>query len=188
MQPDPQNACAHQFFRSRNFSRTRRPHIPPSRTGLPSSPGGGVRGGVIGLARPLDECRDPSSMSDISSELFSSHESRCESSRLFATDCERKPPTERADDGGNELRFGDIGMGCDVVEVTGVMSSMDEERVEVPLDEDGLRFSRAPGDLFHKLRVNEGSAFAFDGEPMFAFVLASQLAINDARALSRIRL
>ena len=106
----------------------------------------------------------------------------------MATDCERKPPTERADDGGNELRFGDIGMGCDVVEVTGVMSSVDEERVEVPLDEDGLRFSRAPGDLFHRLRVNEGSVFPFDGEPMFAFVLASQLAINDARALSRIRL
>src|SRR5947207_14020688 len=73
------------FFLLRNFSLTVRLHIPPSLIGLPSPCGGGVSGGVIGLARPLDEFRPtlPSSTSDISSEVFSSHESKRESSRLL---------------------------------------------------------------------------------------------------------
>jgi len=67
----------------------------------------------MGDARPLDEFRPilPSSMSDISSDVFSRYESKGESSRFVAMDWDRKPLcTERLDGGGNELRCGeDIG-------------------------------------------------------------------------------
>jgi hypothetical protein len=102
------------------------------------------------------------------------------------TDCERKPPTDRAE-GGNDVRWGEVGMeiGCEVVDVTGVMSSVEDDRVDVPLDVDAVRFRRLPGDLFHRLRVNDGSA-RDEGEQIL--LLASQLAMKDARTLSRMRL
>ena len=67
-----------------------------------------MRGGVIGLARPL-ELRPrlpPSSISDISSDpLASNQESKCDCSRVVETDCERNPPTDRAAlDGGKAFR------------------------------------------------------------------------------------
>jgi len=72
----------------------------------------------MGLARPLDEFRPvlPSSISDISSEVFSRYESRCESSRFVVMDWERNPLcTDRADSGGKELRWGDdMGYGMDI--------------------------------------------------------------------------
>lgn len=77
-------------------------------------------------------------------------------------------------------------MGWDVDDVTGVMSSTDDERDELVLD-DEFRFNRLLGDLFQRFRVNEGSA-RDAGEADDAVALASQLAMNEASAPSRIRL
>jgi hypothetical protein len=167
-------------------------HI-PSLIGLPSPWGGGVNGGVIGLARPLDELRPTlplSSISDISSDpLASNHESRCDWSSVIVTDWERSPPTDRAAlDGGKVLRFcWDVGygmaMGCDVDEtdVPGDWISAEDDREDVPLDDE---FARLILCLFHGPRLDELSErLAFE-----AFVFSSQCWINEDNTLSRIKL
>jgi hypothetical protein len=65
------------------------------------------------------------------------------------------------------------------------MSSTDDARDELLDDE--FRWRRLLGDLFHRFRVNEGSA-RDAGEVIVAAALASQLAMNEASAPSRIRL
>lgn len=69
------------------------------------------------------------------------------------------------------------------MDVTGVMSSAEDERVEVPLEVELFRLSRLAGDLFHMFRVNEGSDLMGDG-----CTFASQCAMNEARTPSRMRL
>jgi predicted phage tail protein len=83
-----------------------------------------------------------------------------------------------------------IDIGCEVDdddEVTGVINSTDDDRVELLLELESFRFNNEAGDLFHKLRVNEISDLAVDGADVLIFV-ASQLAINDASTPSLMRL
>lgn len=76
-----------------------------------------------------------------------------------------------------------MAMGCEVDEreVPGEWSSPDDDREEVPLEEEFARLIRC---LFHGPRFEELSErLAFD-----AFVFSSQFCINDDNTLSRIKL
>lgn len=79
-----------------------------------------------------------------------------------------------------------IEMGCEVdeMEVTGVINSADELRVELLLEPELFRFRRPAGDLFQRLLVNDNS----DLDVAECCVCASQLAMKEARTPSRIKL
>ena len=77
-------------------------------------------------------------------------------------------------------------MGCEVDEtdVPGDWSSADEDRDEVPLEAEFVRFSRLLGDLLlHRLRLDDPSDLFDDG--FVAAAKASEWAINDDKTLSR---
>jgi hypothetical protein len=84
-----------------------------------------------------------------------------------------------------------IEIGCEVeeLEVTGVIKSAHDDRVELALLAELLRFKYAAGDLFHKLRVNEKSDLVVVGVDVVVLLeQESQWLMNEASAPSRIKL
>ena len=65
------------------------------------------------------------------------------------------------------------------------MSSAEDERVELKLDDELFRFNNPPDDLFHKFLVDDVSDLVEGGCDV---LLASQLAINEDNTPSRIKL
>jgi len=65
------------------------------------------------------------------------------------------------------------------------MSSAEEERVELKLDDELFRFNNPPDDLFHRFLVDDVSDLV---EVWNGGLLASQLAINEDNTPSLIKL